>query len=274
MKEEKKEAQKSQSRYWTEEEHQRFLEAIKSYGHKDVKAIASIVGTRSATQVRTHAQKYFMKLVFLFPPLRLLLYLARSSWTALFTFSQTLRPDLDPQTALQARARKQQDQAAMNGTMNPDREPSENERDAEEAELNQSMETAAAAAAAAGESGTSAAAAAAFVAATNSKQHVGSSACPPNGFKHRMQHQLHALRPYCLQTTTRHLRLTSRCCGLNIGSALVSHSCCFNAGGCQEGQTASQASTDCLCQRFQGEQEATKRPQGRQPWISGVRLVR
>jgi hypothetical protein len=27
-----------------------------------VKAIASVVGTRSATQVRTHAQKYFMKL--------------------------------------------------------------------------------------------------------------------------------------------------------------------------------------------------------------------
>mmetsp|Transcript_27691 Transcript_27691/g.43229 ORF Transcript_27691/g.43229 Transcript_27691/m.43229 type:complete len:479 (-) Transcript_27691:207-1643(-) len=130
MKEQKQEAQKSQSRYWTEEEHQRFLEAIKSYGHKDVKAIASIVGTRSATQVRTHAQKYFMKL---------------------------------------ARARKQQDQVSLSGTMNPDQEPSEN---AEEQELNQSMETAAAAAA--GESGTSAAAAAAFVAATNSKAHTGS----------------------------------------------------------------------------------------------------
>ena len=38
-------------RYWTEEEHQRFLDAIQNYGHKDVKAIASVVGTRSATQV-------------------------------------------------------------------------------------------------------------------------------------------------------------------------------------------------------------------------------
>mmetsp|Transcript_14117 Transcript_14117/g.20528 ORF Transcript_14117/g.20528 Transcript_14117/m.20528 type:complete len:431 (+) Transcript_14117:168-1460(+) len=52
----------SQSRYWTEEEHQRFLDAIDHYGHKDVKTIATAVGTRNATQVRTHAQKYFIKL--------------------------------------------------------------------------------------------------------------------------------------------------------------------------------------------------------------------
>eukprot|EP00292_Cryptomonas_paramecium_P009876 CAMPEP_0113692708 /NCGR_PEP_ID=MMETSP0038_2-20120614/19247_1 /TAXON_ID=2898 /ORGANISM="Cryptomonas paramecium" /LENGTH=264 /DNA_ID=CAMNT_0000614675 /DNA_START=213 /DNA_END=1004 /DNA_ORIENTATION=- /assembly_acc=CAM_ASM_000170 len=60
--EESKETTKSQSRYWTEEEHQRFLEAIQTIGHKDVKAIAQFVGTRNSTQVRTHAQKYFMKL--------------------------------------------------------------------------------------------------------------------------------------------------------------------------------------------------------------------
>jgi hypothetical protein len=34
-----------------------------SIEHKDVKAIAQFVGTRNSTQVRTHAQKYFMKLV-------------------------------------------------------------------------------------------------------------------------------------------------------------------------------------------------------------------
>eukprot|EP00287_Rhodomonas_sp_CCMP768_P003134 CAMPEP_0196718590 /NCGR_PEP_ID=MMETSP1091-20130531/1761_1 /TAXON_ID=302021 /ORGANISM="Rhodomonas sp., Strain CCMP768" /LENGTH=328 /DNA_ID=CAMNT_0042059293 /DNA_START=118 /DNA_END=1101 /DNA_ORIENTATION=- len=65
IKEEKQEAnnmKQSQSRYWSEEEHQRFLVAIQTYGHKDVKAIASVVRTRNATQVRTHAQKYFMKL--------------------------------------------------------------------------------------------------------------------------------------------------------------------------------------------------------------------
>mmetsp|Transcript_3586 Transcript_3586/g.8805 ORF Transcript_3586/g.8805 Transcript_3586/m.8805 type:complete len:427 (-) Transcript_3586:161-1441(-) len=55
-------AKDSKSRYWTEEEHKRFLEAVEKYGHKDVKSISSIVGTRSATQVRTHAQKYFMKM--------------------------------------------------------------------------------------------------------------------------------------------------------------------------------------------------------------------
>lgn len=51
-----------QSRYWTAEEHQRFLEAIKKYGDKDVKAIAAYVGSRSATQVRTHGQKYNLRL--------------------------------------------------------------------------------------------------------------------------------------------------------------------------------------------------------------------
>jgi len=53
---------KAQSRYWTPEEHQRFLEALAKYGHKDVKAISMHVSTRNATQVRTHAQKYFLRL--------------------------------------------------------------------------------------------------------------------------------------------------------------------------------------------------------------------
>jgi len=50
------------TRYWLPEEHQRFLVGLKMYGHKDIKSIARFVGTRSSTQVRTHAQKYFMKL--------------------------------------------------------------------------------------------------------------------------------------------------------------------------------------------------------------------
>lgn len=57
-----KEKKKPQSRYWTPEEHQRFLEALQKYGHKDVKAISMHVSTRNATQVRTHAQKYFLRL--------------------------------------------------------------------------------------------------------------------------------------------------------------------------------------------------------------------
>lgn len=58
----KEEDSTSQPRYWTDEEHERFLEALEKFGHKDVKAIANYVETRNATQVRSHAQKYFMKL--------------------------------------------------------------------------------------------------------------------------------------------------------------------------------------------------------------------
>lgn len=60
--EQKAAAGKKQSRYWTQDEHQRFLEAIEKFGKKDVKAIAQYVGTRNATQVRTHAQKFYAKL--------------------------------------------------------------------------------------------------------------------------------------------------------------------------------------------------------------------
>lgn len=52
-----------QSRYWTPEEHKLFLEALNKYGHKDLRSISSYVGTRNMTQVRTHSQKYFMRLM-------------------------------------------------------------------------------------------------------------------------------------------------------------------------------------------------------------------
>lgn len=54
--------QVKQSRYWTQEEHQKFLVAIEMYGKKDLKSIAQHVGSRSIAQVRTHAQKYFAKI--------------------------------------------------------------------------------------------------------------------------------------------------------------------------------------------------------------------
>lgn len=57
----KHDAPKVQSRYWTPNEHKRFLEALQKFGAKDVRAIASYVGSRNATQVRTHAQKYFLR---------------------------------------------------------------------------------------------------------------------------------------------------------------------------------------------------------------------
>lgn len=46
---------------WTPEEHARFLKAIRLY-RKDWKKIEKFVGTRSGSQIRSHAQKYFLKL--------------------------------------------------------------------------------------------------------------------------------------------------------------------------------------------------------------------
>lgn len=51
------------SRYWTAEEHARFLDGLRQFGAKDIKGIARHVGSRSATQVRTHQQKYNLRLL-------------------------------------------------------------------------------------------------------------------------------------------------------------------------------------------------------------------
>ena len=45
---------------WSEKEHMLFLEAYKLYG-KDWNLIQAHIGTRNATQARSHAQKYFAK---------------------------------------------------------------------------------------------------------------------------------------------------------------------------------------------------------------------
>ena len=47
---------------WTKAEHGRFLEGLELYG-KEWKQIASLVNSRSVVQTRTHAQKYFQKLL-------------------------------------------------------------------------------------------------------------------------------------------------------------------------------------------------------------------
>lgn len=46
---------------WTSDEHERFLEGLRLY-QKGWKKIAAHIATRSVVQVRTHAQKYFLKM--------------------------------------------------------------------------------------------------------------------------------------------------------------------------------------------------------------------
>jgi SHAQKYF class myb-like DNA-binding protein len=45
---------------WTNCEHQAFIEAIKLFG-KNWKLVADHIGTRNSTQVRSHAQKHFLR---------------------------------------------------------------------------------------------------------------------------------------------------------------------------------------------------------------------
>lgn len=46
---------------WSTEEHERFVEAIKVHG-KNWKKVEECVGTRTGAQIRSHAQKFFLKL--------------------------------------------------------------------------------------------------------------------------------------------------------------------------------------------------------------------
>ena len=46
---------------WSEEEHLKFIDGILEYGN-EWKKVQNLIGTRSSTQARSHAQKFFLKL--------------------------------------------------------------------------------------------------------------------------------------------------------------------------------------------------------------------
>lgn len=52
----------SQTRYWTEMEHNLFLAAVQLYGAKNYVEISRYVGSRTPKQVRSHSQKYQLRL--------------------------------------------------------------------------------------------------------------------------------------------------------------------------------------------------------------------
>lgn len=52
--------QDGQTGRWNRKEHQAFLEGLKLYG-KNWKLVAGHIGSRNSTQVRSHAQKYFLR---------------------------------------------------------------------------------------------------------------------------------------------------------------------------------------------------------------------
>ncbi|GMF13710.1 unnamed protein product [Phytophthora lilii] len=54
---------RSNSGIWSEDEHDRFLAAIKEYPRGPWFSIAQAVGTRSVRQVQTHTQKYYEKIM-------------------------------------------------------------------------------------------------------------------------------------------------------------------------------------------------------------------
>jgi SHAQKYF class myb-like DNA-binding protein len=54
---------------WTRDEHAIFLQCLREFG-RDWKRVAAAIPSRTVVQIRTHAQKHFMKMVRLCAPSR------------------------------------------------------------------------------------------------------------------------------------------------------------------------------------------------------------
>ena len=56
-----KKTSKYNSGRWTQEEHLKFIDGILEYGN-EWKKVQSLIKTRSSTQARSHAQKFFLRI--------------------------------------------------------------------------------------------------------------------------------------------------------------------------------------------------------------------
>ena len=62
MREARQECSKVYNRgHWSKAEHERFIQGVQQHG-RDWKKVSEEVGSRSSNQIRSHAQKHFLKL--------------------------------------------------------------------------------------------------------------------------------------------------------------------------------------------------------------------